>query len=208
MRGFVRLDVHPERIDPRKLRRAADIVAKGGVVAYPTDTVYALGCSAGSKKAIEQIRRAKGMSDDQRLALLFADVATAATIGHFSQAAYRLARRVLPGPYTFVLPALQSAPRAVVGKKRRHIGVRVPASDIARTLAELLGEPLVTTSAIPRGDDRACADIDEILDEFESVVDVVIDGGETPGQVSTVIAFDDDGQVDVLREGLGPIDFV
>jgi len=208
MKGLVRLEIHPERVDSRKLGRAVDVLRKGGVAAYPTDTVYALGCLASSKKAIESIRRARRMRDSHRMSIILPDVATAATFGHFSTSAFRLARRVLPGPYTFILPAMRNAPREVIDKKRRHVGIRVPDSGIARTLADLVGEPLLTSSAVPPDAELACRDADEIVDEFGAIVDVIIDGGDTPGEMSTVLSFDGDGQVEVVREGLGPVDFL
>lgn len=195
---MIRLDIDPDRIDPRAIRRAVAVLHDGGVAAYPTDTVYALGCALEARKATEKIYRVKKMDRHHRLALICPDVATAAQFGHFTRDAYRLARRLLPGPYTFVVPATADVPRTVLDRKRRQVGLRVPNHPIALALARELGRPLLTTSA--------GATLDDTLTAYGTAVDVAIDGGPTLGEPSTVLRVDADG-VEVLREGAGPIDW-
>ncbi len=203
--GAVELHIDPERIEPRKIARAVEILHDGGVALYPTDTVYALGCAIDARKAVERIYRAKQMDKRRRLAVICPDVSAAATYGHFSGEAYRLVRRILPGPYTVVVSASREVPRTLLDKKRRQVGIRIPDHPITMALCEALGRPLLTTSAVPPGDDDACSHPDDALAAFGRLVDVFIDGGDTPGVPSTVLGLDDDG-VEVIREGLGPVD--
>jgi tRNA threonylcarbamoyl adenosine modification protein (Sua5/YciO/YrdC/YwlC family) len=194
----------------RKISRAVAILHEGGVAAYPTDSVYALGCAIEAKRAAERIHRARKLGEHQRLALICPDLSAAAGYAYFSQVAYRLARRIFPGPYTLVLPATPAVPRAVSDhRKRRLVGIRIPDHPVTQALVLALGRPLLTTSAIPPrfGDDEptACTDADEVLAAFGVTVDVVIDGGPTGGEPSTVLAVDDD-EITVLRQGKGPVD--
>jgi tRNA threonylcarbamoyl adenosine modification protein (Sua5/YciO/YrdC/YwlC family) len=204
-----------------KIGRAVSVLHEGGVAAYPTDSVYALGCAIEAKRAAERIHRARRLGEHQRLALICPDLSAAAGYAYFSQVAYRLARRIFPGPYTLVLPATPAVPRAISDhRKRRLVGIRVPDHPVTLALVRALGRPLLTTSAIPpRADDAAddddgdddggepvpCTDADQVLAHFADTVDVVIDGGTTGSEPSTVLTVEDD-QVIVLRQGLGPTD--
>jgi tRNA threonylcarbamoyl adenosine modification protein (Sua5/YciO/YrdC/YwlC family) len=202
---LLRLDIDPHRIEPRKIRRAVEILHEGGVAAYPTDTVYALGCAIDARHAVERIYRAKQMDAKQRLALLCPDVSAAAGYAFFSQDAYRLMRRILPGPYTIVLTATRHVPRTLLDKKRRQVGIRVPDHPITLALVKALGRPLLTSSAVPPGEVEPCASADQVEDAFASHIDLLIDGGPTAREPSTVIALDEDG-IEILRHGLGPIE--
>lgn len=188
----------------RKIAQAVEVLHGGGVVAYPTDSVYALGCAIEARDAIERIARARGMSKHQRLALICPDLATAAIYGMFSQTAFRLAQRIFPGPYTLVVPATREVPKTLTDAKRKTVGIRITSHPIAQALCEGLGRPLLTTSAVPVGGE-ACRDADEILEAFARVVDVVIDSELTGGEPSTVLEVDGEN-VTVLREGAGPLD--
>ena len=190
---------------PRKIQQAVDILHRGGVAAYPTDSIYALGCAIESKSAIEKIYRAKQMNKNQRLALICPDLSTASEYGLFSQTAFRLAQRIFPGPYTLVVPATRATPRLLTDAKRRTVGIRVTSHPIAQALARGLGRPLLTSSAIAPGVEAPCRDADEILDVFEKFVDVVIDAAQTPAEPSTVIEVDGD-EIKLLRAGQGPIE--
>lgn len=201
----LRLDIEPHaNPSARKIARVVEVLHDGGVAAYPTDTVYALGCVIESRRGAERIYRAKQMDEDQRLALICPDLSSAAIYAHFSQAAFRLARRLFPGPYTLVLPASREVPRTVLLKKRRQVGIRIPEHPIALALVRGLGRPLLTSSAIPPGSDQALSDPDEVMDHFGRFVDIVVDGGMTSDEPSTVLEVTDD-EVIVLREGRGPI---
>ena len=188
---------------PRKIQQAIDMLHAGGVAAYPTDSIYALGCAIESRDAIEKIYRAKNMHKNQRLALICPDLSTASEFGLFSQTAFRLAQRIFPGPYTLVVPATRATPRTLTDAKRRTVGIRITSHPIAQALAHGLGRPLLTTSAIVDG--QPCRDADEIVEAFGKVVDVVIDAAQTPAEPSTVLEVDGE-TIRLLRAGQGPID--
>jgi tRNA threonylcarbamoyl adenosine modification protein (Sua5/YciO/YrdC/YwlC family) len=189
----------------RKIAQAVEVLHRGGVAAYPTDSVYALGCAIEARDAIAKIYRARQMPETQRLALICPDLSSASQYGLLSQTAFRLAQKIFPGPYTLVVPATREVPRTLTDSKRRKVGLRVTSHPIAQALARGLGRPLLTSSAIPAGSLAPCRDAEEILEAFEHFVDVVIDSDMTGGEPSTVLEVDDSG-VTVLREGAGPID--
>ncbi len=190
---------------PRKIQQAVDALHSGGVVAYPTDSIYALGCALEARDAIERIFRAKQMNKNQRLALICPDLSTASEYGMFSQTAFRLAQRIFPGPYTLVVPATRAVPRTLTDHKRRTVGIRVTSHPIAQALAQGLGRPLLTSSAIVPETHEPCRDADEILEAFGNAVDVVIDAAQTPSEPSTVIEVDGE-EIRLLRQGQGPIE--
>ncbi|MGK2859386.1 MAG: L-threonylcarbamoyladenylate synthase [Thermoanaerobaculia bacterium] len=191
--------------NPRKLEQAIEILHNGGVAAYPTDSIYALGCAIEARDAIERIYRAKGMHRSQRLALICPDLSTASEYGIFSQTAFRLAQRIFPGPYTLVVPATRVVPKTLTDHKRRTVGIRITSHPIAQALAKGLGRPLLTTSAVTPEVHEPCRDADEILDVFEKQIDVVIDTDQTPAEPSTVLAVDGE-EITLIRLGQGSID--
>ena len=204
---MVPLIMNPQHPEPRKIMHAAQILERGGVALYPTDTVYALGCVLDDKKALERLRRLKQMDDRQPLALICPDLSNIAKYAIVSDFAYRLMRRILPGPYTIVLAATREVPRLLLDK-RRTIGIRVPESPICHALVLALGKPLLTTSAMPpNGESRPVMDVAEGKEAWPNGLDVTIDGGDLPNQPSTVISLIND-EVEVLREGLGVVDGV
>ena len=190
---------------PRKIAAAVEILHRGGVAAYPTDSIYALGCAIESRDAIERIYRAKGMHKNQRLALICPDLSTASEFGMFSQTAFRLAQRLFPGPYTLVVPATRSVPRTLTDHKRRTVGIRVTSHPIAQALAAGLGRPLLTSSAISPETGEPCRDADEILEAFGRHIDVVIDTVQTPAEPSTVIEVDGEA-ITLIRQGQGSVE--
>jgi len=189
---------------PRKIEAAVEVLHRGGVAAYPTDSIYALGCAIEARDAIERIYRAKGMKKNQRLALICPDLSSASEYGMFSQTAFRLAQRIFPGPYTLVVPATRSVPRTLTDHKRRTVGIRVTSDPIAQALAVGLGRPLLTSSAIAPDTGEPCRDADEILEAFGKHIDAVIDTEQTPAAPSTVIEVDGDN-ITLIREGQGSI---
>jgi tRNA threonylcarbamoyl adenosine modification protein (Sua5/YciO/YrdC/YwlC family) len=204
----LRLEIEPHSTpSARKIARAIEILHDGGVAAYPTDTVYALGCAIESRRGAERIYRAKRMDEHKKLALICPDLSSASMYAHLSQVAFRLARRLFPGPYTLVVPASREVPRLLVdhSRKRRQVGIRIPDHPIVLALVRALGRPLLTSSAVPPGEERALSDPDEVEEHFGRHVDLVIHGGPTPGEPSTVIEIADD-EILVLRPGLGPVD--
>ncbi len=202
----LRLQIEPWGTpSPRKIQLAVDVLHRGGVAAYPTDSIYALGCAIEARDAIERIYRAKEMHKNQRLALICPDLSSASEFGMFSQTAFRLAQRLFPGPYTLVVPATRQVPRTLTDHKRRTVGIRVTSHPIAQALARELGRPLLTTSAIAPATHEVCRDADEILEAFGDSVDVVIDTSQTPAEPSTVIEVDGD-QITLIRQGQGTLE--
>ena len=195
--------IHPTHPQARLVRRAAEIVRAGGLIAYPTDSCYALGCALDAAKPLERLRRARGIDERHHLTLVCRDLAEIARYAIVSDFAYRQMRRILPGPYTVVLDATREVPRLLL-QRRRTIGIRVPASPVCEALVRALGSPLITTSAIPPGEARACVDVDEGKAAWPQGLDLVIDGGPTPGEPSTVLSLVGD-EIEVLRQGLGAV---
>jgi tRNA threonylcarbamoyl adenosine modification protein (Sua5/YciO/YrdC/YwlC family) len=191
--------------NPRKIQQAVEILHKGGVAAYPTDSIYALGCAIDSRDAIEKIFRAKRMNKNQRLALICPNLSTASEFGLFSQTAFRLAQRIFPGPYTLVVPATRVVPRTLTDHKRRTVGIRITSHPIAQAICEELGRPLLTTSAMDPDTHEPCRDADDVMNVFEAFVDVLIDAEQTPAEPSTVLEVDGE-EIKLLRMGQGPID--
>jgi len=193
--------------DPRKIAQAVEVLHRGGVAAYPTDSIYALGCALEARDAIERIYRAKGMKKNQRLALICPDLSTASEFGLFSQTAFRLAQRIFPGPYTLVVPATRTVPRTLTDARRRTVGIRITSHPIAQALAQALGRPLLTSSAIAPATGEPCRDADEVLEAFSKHIDLVIDTEQTSAAPSTVIEVDGD-TITLIREGQGAIEGV
>jgi tRNA threonylcarbamoyl adenosine modification protein (Sua5/YciO/YrdC/YwlC family) len=189
---------------PRKIAEIVEVLHRGGVAAYPTDSIYALGCAIEARDAIERIYRAKQMNKNQRLALICPDLSTASEFAIFSQTAFRLAQRIFPGPYTLVVPATRTVPRGLTESKRRTVGIRITSHPIAQAIAAGLGRPLLTTSALVPGN-GPCRDADEILESYGKHIDVVVDTEQTPAEPSTVIEVDGE-TVTLIRQGQGSLD--
>ncbi|MCP4444717.1 MAG: threonylcarbamoyl-AMP synthase [Myxococcales bacterium] len=201
---MIRIAIHPHAPPAtRPVARAITELHKGAVAAYPTDTIYALGCAIDARRSAEALYRIKGMEKSQRLALICPDLSTAALYAHFSQAAFRLAQRVFPGPYTMVLPASRKVPRILMDRRRRTVGIRIVDHPVTSALVRGLGRPLLTTSAVGE-DGEICVDADDVEEQFPRGIDLLIDSGPTPGEVSTVLGTFGE-EIEVIREGLGPI---
>lgn len=198
----VKLDINPEHPEPRKIARAVEAMRRGGVIAYPTDTVYGLGCDITDKRAVESIHRMKNMRKEQLLTFVCPDLSDVARYGVVDDAAFRILRKLVPGPYTFVLQATREVPK-VLRLERETVGIRVPAQPVALALARELGNPVASTSA--SFDGEILFDPDDIERRFptlEMILDVGA-GGRTP---STIIDLSGPEPV-VLREGAGRVDF-
>jgi tRNA threonylcarbamoyl adenosine modification protein (Sua5/YciO/YrdC/YwlC family) len=198
------LIVNPEHPEPRKIAQAVEVIQRGGVALYPTDTVYALGCALDDKKAVDRIRQLKRMDEKHQLAMICPDLSDIARYALVSNAAYRIMKRIFPGPYTVILEATHEVPRLLLDK-RRTVGIRVPESPICEALVRALGKPLLTSSAVAPDAEGPCTDVAEGKAAFGRGLDVSIDGGDLPGQVSTVISLVGD-EVEIIREGLGPLE--
>lgn len=194
-----------EGAPPRKIAEIVEVLHRGGTAAYPTDSIYALGCAIDSRDGIERIYRAKDMHKNQRLALICPDLSTASEFGIFSNAAFRLAQRIFPGPYTLVVPATRVVPRTLTDAKRRTVGIRITSHPIAQAIAQGLGRPLLTTSAVVPETHEACTDADEILDVFGRFIDVVVDTEQAAGEPSTVIEVQGE-DITLIRRGQGSLE--
>ncbi|MGF1466224.1 MAG: L-threonylcarbamoyladenylate synthase [Sandaracinaceae bacterium] len=200
-----RIVVQPEHPDPRLIRRAVESLRRGGVIAYPTDTVYGLGCSVDEPKSIDRIVEMKRLAKDQPLAFLCPDLGNLARYAVVDDPSYRLMRRLTPGPYVFILRATKEAPRTLhVSKKRKTVGIRVPHHEVALALLRELGTPIVSTSASLDGE--TYNDPTDIARVFKRI-DVLVDAGYGGLEPSTVLDLTGD-EVVVVREGAGPVDIL
>lgn len=194
--------IHPESPQARLIKQAVDIIRNGGVVVYPTDSSYAVGCQMGAKNAMERIRRLRQLDDKHNFTLVCRDLSQLSTFAKVDTAAFRLLKNHTPGPYTFILNATREVPRMLLHPKRRTIGLRVPSHPIAAALLEELGEPMMSVSLILPGEDLPMSDPYEMRQMLEHQVDLVIDGGFGGLEASTVIGLVDD-EPEVIRAGCG-----
>ncbi len=192
---------HPE---PKKIDKALEVLRKGGLIAYPTGTVYGLGCDIMNKKAIEKVYRVKGIDKKKPLSFLCYDLSDLARYARVDDAAYRIMKRLVPGPYTFVLEATKEVPKLVLSK-RNTVGIRVPDHPVALALLKGLGHPIISTSASFNGEMLLNA---ESIQEHYKGVDLILDAGPADNKPSTILAISENGEIDVLREGAGPLDRV
>ncbi len=197
--------VHPTHPQQRLLNQAAEIVSRGGLVVYPTDTTYALGCHIGDKNALERIRQIRRLDKHHHLTLICRDLSELGTYARVDNAAYRILKRLTPGPYTFLLPATREVPRRLVHPKKKTIGLRVPDNPIALGLLEALGEPMMTTTMRLPGEELPLLDPEEIRERLEHAVDLVIDGGFGGVEETTVVDLTVTGG-EVIRSGAGEFD--
>ncbi len=195
-------EVHPTHPQPRLIKRAVEIVHAGGIVAYPTDSGYALGFHLGDKAAMERIRRIRRLDEKHNFTLVCRDLSEIATYAVVGNADYRLLKAHTPGAYTFILPATREVPRRLQNPKRKTIGLRVPAHVIAQALLAELNEPLMSSTLILPGDAAPLSDPHEIRERLEHEVDLVIDGGPCSVQPTTVVELHD-GLARVVRVGQG-----
>ncbi len=194
--------IHPDNPQHRLVIQAVDIVRSGGVIAYPTDSAYALGCHIGDKTAVDKIKRIRRLSDKHNFTLVCRDLSELGVYAKVNNSSYRLLKNNTPGAYTFILPASAEVPRRLMHPKRREIGMRVPENNIALALLEELNEPLMSTTLILPGDDTPMTDPYEIRSMLEHELDLVIDGGFCGFEPTTVVNMIDDVPV-VVREGKG-----
>ncbi|MBW2701230.1 MAG: threonylcarbamoyl-AMP synthase [Deltaproteobacteria bacterium] len=197
--------INPTHPQPRLIRRVVEALAQGAVISYPTDTVYGIGCDIFSKSGIERIYQLKDRSRKKPLSFICSDLKDISRYAQVSDAAYRVMRKHLPGPYTFILEATKEVPRIMMSK-RRTVGIRVPENPICLELVRELMHPIITTSANVN-EESPIVDPKEIDTKLGKVLDLVIDGGALPNVPSTVIDLTGDFPY-VIREGKGPIDWV
>ena len=201
-------EVHPDNPQPRLLKQAVQLLHKGGVLAVPTDSSYALVCHLDDKAAADRLRRIRGVDDKHHLTLLCRDLSELASYARVDNRQYRLLKLGTPGPYTFVLEASKEVPRRVSHPSRKTIGLRVPAHTTLQELLALHGAPLLATTLIAPGDTEPLNDAQNIRERFEHELAAVVDAGACSIQPTTVIDLTPMGHGDepeVLREGQGPL---
>jgi tRNA threonylcarbamoyl adenosine modification protein (Sua5/YciO/YrdC/YwlC family) len=194
--------VHPVNPQLRLVQRAAEIIRDGGLIVYPTDSCYALGCRLGDKDAVERMRNIRRLERNHDFALVCRDLSEIAAYAKVENWAYRLLRSLTPGPYTFILRATHEVPKRLVDPKRRSIGIRVPDNVVVQTLLQALGEPIMSSTLQLPGDELPLTEPEEIRERLEKQVDAIVDGGVCGVQPTTVIDLSD-GEINVLRKGKG-----
>jgi tRNA threonylcarbamoyl adenosine modification protein (Sua5/YciO/YrdC/YwlC family) len=195
-------DIHPDDPQRRLIAQAANILRDGGVVVYPTDSCYALGCLLDNKSGVERIYRLRQLAKGHHMSLMCSDLSEIAVYAKVDNQAYRLLKALTPGPYTFILKSTNEVPRRFLHPKRKTIGIRVPAHNISQALLAELGEPMMTTTLLLPGDNFPLSDANDIRDRVKSGVDLIIDGGACGLEETSVISLEGPEFV-VIREGKG-----
>ena len=200
-------ELHPNNPQQRTIEQIVTELKKGAVMLYPTDTVYAIGCDLSVKSAVEKVRRIKQMSNDKPLTFLCSSLSNISQYATVNDRAYRIMKHLLPGPYTFLLPASKQVPKLVMSPKRKTTGIRVPDNVLCQELLKSLGNPIVSTSAHIKDDDGEYPTMNVekayLFDALENQVDIIIDNNIDPGfKVSTILDFTNK-EPQVVRQGLG-----
>lgn len=198
-------EIHPQNPQLRLIRRAVEILRQGAVIAYPTDSCYALACMIGDKDAMEQIRRIRQLDERHNFTLVCRDLSEIASYAKVDNSAFRLLKAHTPGPYTFIFKATHEVPRRLQHAKRRTIGIRIPDHPITQALLGELGEPLMSSTLLLPGQVFPENDPLKIRSQLEHVLGLVIDGGGCRPEPTTVVDMTE-GSPQVLRAGLGPTD--
>ena len=196
--------IHPDNPQKRLIAQAVEIIRQGGLVVYPTDCAYAIGCHPGDKSAVDRLKRIRKLDDKHNFTLVCRDLSEIGTYAKVNNPQYRILKNHTPGAYTFILRATSEVPKRLLHAKRKTIGLRIPDSNIALELMRELGEPIMSTSLILPGDDTPLTDPYEIREILQHQVDLVIDGGYCGMEATSVINLVDDVP-EIIREGAGDI---
>ncbi len=196
------LRVHGETPQLRLINQAVAVIRSGGVVVYPTDSCYALGCEIGNKSAMDRIRRIRALDDDHNFTLICSDLSELSTYARVDNRVFRVLKSLTPGPYTFILEASREVPRRLQHPKRKSIGLRVPEHPIAQALLDVMGEPMMSVTMILPGDETPLTDPEEMSEQLGKQVDLIVDGGWGGYEPSTVIDLTGEAPV-VVRRGKG-----
>lgn len=199
------IKINPKNPQPRFIRKVVDVLKEGGVIAYPTDTIYGLGCDLYQKDAIERVHQLKKHSKNKRLSIICADLKDISNYAHVPDYAYRIMRSLIPGPYTFILEATKLVPKIML-TNQKTVGIRVPDNTISLALVQELGHPIITTSVI-KPDESLYSDPEEIDQMFGKALNLVIDGGIIVAMHSSIVDLTDDFPR-VLRAGKGDVSFI
>ena len=195
-------DIHPDNPQPRLIRRAVDILLDGGVIVYPTDSSYALGCQIGAKEAMERIRRLRKLDEKHNFTLVCRDLSEITTYAKLDNQAFRMLKSLTPGAYTFVFEGTREVPRRLMHPRRKTIGIRVPDNAICRDLLGTLDQPILSTTLILPGEDLPLTDPYEMRDLIGQQVDLIIDGGFCGFEPTTMVDMSGETPV-LLRVGKG-----
>ncbi len=197
--------VHPEQPQPRLIRQAAEIIRSGGLVAFPTDSAYALGGRLGDADLLQRIRRIRNVDDKHHFTLMCRDLSEIATYARVDNSQYRLLKAVTPGPYTFILEGSKELPRRVLHPKRKTIGLRIPSHPVVAALLTELDEPLLTSTLLLPDEAHPLTDADDILERLGKQVELVIEAGYCGAEATTVIDLTS-GEPVLVRKGLGALE--
>jgi tRNA threonylcarbamoyl adenosine modification protein (Sua5/YciO/YrdC/YwlC family) len=195
-------DVHPENPQPRSIRQVADIVRGGGLIVYPTDSSFALGCQPGNRDGLDRIRSIRNLDDRHHFTLVCHDFAQLGQYVYLNNATFRLVKAATPGPYTFILRATKEVPKRLLHPRKHTVGVRIPDDRVAHALLTELGEPLVSSSVWLPGDEDPMTVGWEIKERLDNQVDAVLDAGDRDGAATTVVDLSEE-EPEVVRVGAG-----
>ena len=195
-------EIHPQNPQSRLIYQAVEILRKGGVIVYPTDSAYALACHIGDKTALDKIKRIRQLDDKHNFSLICKDLAQIATFTKVSNDAHRLIKSLTPGAFTFIIDATKEVPKRMMHAKRKTIGIRIPDNNIALALVKELGEPILSTTLIMPNDEHALSDPYEIRELLEHELDLIIDAGMISCDASTIISCAG-GEIELIRQGKG-----
>ena len=195
-------DVHPQNPQPRSIGQVVDLVRSGGLIAYPTDSCFALGCSLGNRDGLERIRQIRKLDDRHHFTLVCAEFAQLGQFVQISNSVFRAVKASTPGSYTFILPATKEAPKQLLHPKKKTVGVRIPDHATTQALLAELGEPLLSSTLLLPGHDEPMTHGWEIKEELENQVDAVIDSGDCGTEPTTVVDLSGD-EPEIVRHGAG-----
>jgi tRNA threonylcarbamoyl adenosine modification protein (Sua5/YciO/YrdC/YwlC family) len=196
------LDVHPDNPQPRLLGQIVDALRDDQLIAYPTDSGYALGSRIGNRDGRDRILRIRGLDDRHHFTLICKDFSQLGKLVHVDNAAFRAIRAATPGPYTFILPGTPEVPRRLLHPKKKTVGVRIPDHTVVHALLDLLGEPILSSTLILPGETEPRTMGWDVKEELDHQVDLVVEAGETPAEPTTVVDWSD-GAPEVIRRGAG-----
>ena len=194
--------IHPDNPQPRLIKHAVEIIKKGGVVVYPTDSAYAIGCHIGDKTALDRIIKIRQLDKKHSFSIICRDLSSIATYAKVGNSHYRLLKANTPGPYTYILPATSEVPRRLMHPKRKTIGIRVPDNAITLGILEELGEPLMTATLLLPGEEYPLCDPEEIRELLDQQVDLIVDGGYGMMEETTIVDMVE-AVPEVVRTGCG-----
>ena len=194
--------IHPKDPQPRLIKRCVEILMQGGVIVYPTDSSYALGCRMDNREGLDRIRHIRRLEEDHNFTLVCVDISQISTFAKMNNEGFRLIKSLTPGPYTFILEATKETPKRLLHPKRKTIGVRLPDDPITQAIVASLGDPLFSSTLIMPGENGAMSDPEDIRDRLEKEVDLIIDAGILTYEPTTIIGLTGNS-TEIIRQGKG-----